>query len=414
MIPRPDLLDSHSPKGLEVFQLTTENDVPSCHVYMEAQIFTPDSKRLLLHRSAHAHGSDKNDAQHRYLLCDLENGGELLPVTDEVGVTAPSVAPDGQSFFYFVDETEVNGGRLTLKHRRFDGSAPETITVVDKPIPGTTFRPSRIYPLSTIRADGRKIAVSAFLGDGQVAGTFGLLVFDIQDAGVELILHGPSWCNMHPQYSRSLDPLRMRDILVQENHGNVTDINGALLQLTGGLGADIHVIRDDGRNFRDMPWGRDGQEFCQGHQCWRGRSDWAITATELTKTKECQLIESQAVLHTDHNGLLTPGGTRNHLSRNFPRPSFCHFATDLEGNRLIGDYRNDETSQHSHLPTSFYLADLGAPGIDAGNFTYLLSLHPQWKKDTHTHPFLSPNGTTAFFNSDESGILQAYMMRGLP
>jgi len=27
---------------------------------------------------------------------------------------------------------------------------------------------------------------------------------------------------------------------------------------------------------------------------------------------------------------------------------------------------------------------------------------------------LSPDGTLGFFNSDESGILQAYMLRGLP
>jgi hypothetical protein len=46
-------------------------------------------------------------------------------------------------------------------------------------------------------------------------------------------------------------------------------------------GADIHVLRDDGSTFRDMPWGRDGNEFCKGHQCWRGRTSWAITSTGL-------------------------------------------------------------------------------------------------------------------------------------
>src|SRR5512139_162191 len=39
---RPDLLDSNSPKGLEVIQLTTDTEVPSAHVYMESQIFTMD------------------------------------------------------------------------------------------------------------------------------------------------------------------------------------------------------------------------------------------------------------------------------------------------------------------------------------------------------------------------------------
>ena len=71
---RPDLLDANSAKGLEVIQLTAEADVPSSHVYMEAQIFTPDSKGFVLHRSAHAHGSDAKDPKHQYLLCERGTG----------------------------------------------------------------------------------------------------------------------------------------------------------------------------------------------------------------------------------------------------------------------------------------------------------------------------------------------------
>ena len=62
---RPDLLDERSPKDIEVVQLTTEPDVPSSHLYMEAQIFTPDSKRFVLHRSASAHGGGQRDPKHQ-------------------------------------------------------------------------------------------------------------------------------------------------------------------------------------------------------------------------------------------------------------------------------------------------------------------------------------------------------------
>ena len=72
MIERPDLRSEAGPAGLEVYQLTAEA-LPSSHVYMEAQIFAPDSTRLLLHRSAHPHGSDPRDPEHRYLLCDLQD-----------------------------------------------------------------------------------------------------------------------------------------------------------------------------------------------------------------------------------------------------------------------------------------------------------------------------------------------------
>jgi hypothetical protein len=80
------LLDAKSKPSIDVFQLTDE-EIPSSHIYMEAQIFTPDSNRLVLHRSAHPHGSRQDDPEHRYLLCDLENQWELSPLTDEVGVT---------------------------------------------------------------------------------------------------------------------------------------------------------------------------------------------------------------------------------------------------------------------------------------------------------------------------------------
>ena len=101
---RPELVPRSEREHLEVIQLTDEL-IPSSHIYMEAQIFTPDSQRLVLHRSAHPHGSDPTDPEHRYLICDLEDHGRLAPLTTEPGTTAPSISPDGNWLYYFVDET---------------------------------------------------------------------------------------------------------------------------------------------------------------------------------------------------------------------------------------------------------------------------------------------------------------------
>lgn len=407
--PRPDLLDAKSPPDLEVFQLTTETGVPSSHVYMEAQVFTLDSKRLVLHRSADAHGSNREDPEHRYLLCDLENGCALRPLTDERGATGPAVSPDGNFFYYFVDETRTNGGRLTLKRVNLDGSDRQTVLVLDGPLPGTKFRPSRIYSLSTISSDGQRLAIGGFLGDGQTANApFGLMVFDVVKASVNLVLQGPTWCNLHPQYSRSLDPEQSHDLLVQENHGNQCTPDGEITRLVGGEGADIHVIRDDGTDFRNLPWGRDGNEQCQGHQCWRGRSHWAITSTVTRKPAEYQLIEGRPLPHAGHVGLLSPGAFRNDLSRGFSRPFFFHFGVDLAGRRLISD------AGPLDKRASIHHAELGEPGEEpARNFRYLLCPKSSCVKTAHIHPFLSPDGRLGFFNSDESGVLQAYLIRGL-
>ena len=378
---------------------------------MEARIFSPDSKHFLLHRSATAHGGDRTDPKHQYFRCDIDDSCSLHQLTEETGAWAPSLAPDGKAVFYFVDETAPGQGRLSLKRVDLDGTNRQTIMVVDSPLPDTDFRPSRLYPLSTISADGRRLAISCFLADGNaVPPTWGLLVFDVEKATVDLIIHGPSWCNMHPQYTRSSVPADVHDILIQENHGNEADRQGRIAKLTGGTGADIHLIRDDGTDLRTMPWGRDGTEYCQGHQCWRGRSSWAITSTStrLETGHEAQLIESQAVVGEGHLGARTPGAARNDLTRDVANPHFHHFATDSKGKRLISDAQPFQQGGH------VVLADLGTPGTSPlTNVTYLLNAGSSCCKESHIHPFLSPDGSKAFFNSDESGILQAYMVRGL-
>ena len=407
MIERPDLIDEKSPAGLEVFQLTAEA-LPSSHIYMEAQIFTPDSQRLVLHRSAHPHGSDPRDPEHRYLVCDLGDGGALSPITNELGATAPSVSPDGQTLYYFVDETRPGvGGRLRLMRVGMDGTQREEVAALDGVLPGAPGPFSRPYPLSTISSDGRRLALSGFLGDGDTPNApWGLLVFEVDSGRIELILQGPSWCNVHPQYCRSSDPEASRDILVQENHGNQCDASGRFTRLTGGEGADIHVIRDDGTDFRDLPWGRDGNEFCQGHQCWIGDGQRALTSTGRRQPRCAELVEARAVPHVGHVGLAAPGGARNVLSRTFEQPDFYHFATDAAGQRLISD--SGPRDGGGGLWVGSIPADETAP-ID--DWAYILNPRSSWKKESHIHPFLSPDGQTGFFNSDESGTLQCYMVR---
>jgi hypothetical protein len=404
MISRPDLLDARSPAGLEVFQLTDDPALPSCHIYMEAQIFTPDSQRLLLHRVGNPHWGEREDPRHRYQVCDLADGGRLWNLTDEVGAIAPSVAPDGTAVYYFVDRS-TSGGGITLQRVNLDGTGRETLLTLDGPLPGTRFRASKLYSLSTISSDGRRLAISCFLGDGRDEGApFGLLVFDLVQPAVELVMMGPTWCNMHPQYCRATDPAASHDILVQENHGCRCDAKGEITVLVSGAGADIHVVRDDGMAFRNLPWGRDGLEACQGHQCWIGRSNRAITSTFTLPQRACTLLAGEAAPYIDHHGIATPDACRVDLSRDIAEPKFFHFATDIAGHRLITDTFDPEHG------STLYLADIPVDGPLA-NYTYLLHPHADWQKWTHVHPFLSPDGTMGFFNSDESGVLQAYMVR---
>ncbi len=96
------------------------------------------------------------------------------------------------------------------------------------------------------------------------------------------------------------------------------------------------------------------------------------------------------------------------MSRDFPNPHFYHFATDIDGKRLISDA--GPLDQRAKI----YVAELGEPGHDPLK-NWGLPAVPQvdLPEGGPIHPFLSPDGSMGFFNSDESGILQAYMIRGI-
>lgn len=418
MISRPDLLDERSPKGLEVFQIG-EGPLATSHIYMEARVFTPDSRRFVLQQAGQTHGCDRANPDHGYLLCDLENGGAITQLTHGAGDIAPSVSPDGRWLYYLHDETVLEGGRLELRRVALDGGKPEVLHVSDTPLKDTGRFPSRMYPLTSIRSDGRKLATGAYFGDARWENEpFGLIVFDLETGEPEVIWAEETLSNPHPQYFRGTDPRFFRDILVQENHGVLTDPQGVVRGYTGGqggdkLGPDIHVLRDDGENLRTLPWGRDGWvERCGGHQAWRGASEWVIGEITRWGHGDAHLMESRPLPFCGHVGKKCPGAERNRLTRSHPEGGFHHFATDESGRLLIMD--TDPIPEGRFVQ----MARLGEPGRDAlSDLTYLLRAGTSVKgypAAVHPHPFFSPDGRTAFFNSDESGVLRAYMLRNLP
>lgn len=421
------------PEGLELYVLSERLGAPSCHVYMEAQVFTPDSQRLILHRSAHPHGSDPEDPEHAYFLCDFADGGRLSPLADERGVTAPCVSPDGRHLYYCIrGGLTACDGRITLMRVGLDGTGRETVAVVDN---GTAAaQPAApMYPLSTIASDGRRVALASALAHapGDPCPEHALWVIDTRTGAVDVPLRGRHFCNLHMQYCRSQDA--PRDIMIQHNHGScspavggqhITHVaardpeSGCALRAVPasrdprdnhtGYGVDLHVIRDDGTAWRTFPWGRDGIECCQGHQCWRGDSRWGIASTlryQTPVTAVQELVESMPLPDAGHNGLLTPGAVRNRLSAGIAPPHFLHFATDARGTRIISDYEAESGEWH------LYEGSLAAPGAGPAALRCLLNLGPRAASPWHPHPFLSPDGTMAFFNASPDGLLQAYALR---
>mgnify|MGYP001161914752 FL=1 len=403
-----DFWEELARNGQEVFELTSDAAVPSAHIYPEAPVLSPDGTKLILHRHADEHTGNYQNPLHRYELCDLADGGALRPISDEARAAAPCMSPCGRWVYYFVDETPHHPGRILLRRLELATWERTTVAVLDGRIPGHRVEAcAPLYGLATIRRDGTKLAIGTRLsGSPKDYPETGLLIFDVCDGSVEMILHGPSYYNMHLQYCRS--PEHLGDLLIQENHGAVFDASGKCVHLVTAPGCDIHVLRDDGMDLRTMAWGRLESEDCRGHQCWRGNTPYALgAATVLSgpQTGDVRLLEGLPVRSSDHLGAATPGGTSRNLTEGLIGPRIDHFATDEAGSRLISDGLFEDGWK-------IQLSELDAP-LEGGlrNLTTLVRLGPS---KVHPHPFLSPDGGTAFFNSDITGTLQAYMIRNLP
>jgi hypothetical protein len=164
---RPDLLDARSPAGLRLVQITTDATLPSWNVYTEAAVFTPDSRRFVFVRQTAAGPIDSAGRGRQFWVCDLQDDFALRPLIDEPGmIRGTSMSVDGTWFYYIVEDPESTGAALVLRRVSTTTYRPETVLEIRDVIPGTRWRPSRAYPLSTMSSDGRRLATGCFLGDG--------------------------------------------------------------------------------------------------------------------------------------------------------------------------------------------------------------------------------------------------------
>lgn len=389
---RKDFPDKNSPKGLQVVQITTNPNAGSHNVYMESQIFTPDSKRFIFIR------------QGNFWLCDIEDNFSLVQVTDEQRVKGPAVSPDGKWMYYLVDKTVSAEGVLKLKRLSLENFTRETLLVLDGPIPGTNYKPTRIYSLSSISSDGKRLCTSAFLGDGKTKNApFGLLVFNLESPSVKLVFEGRHFNNTHPQYNHSTDPVLSHDILIQHNHDSIIDAGGE----SSGRPADskgtcLHVIRDDGTNWRDIPIGRDGIQYNSGHQQWRGKTGTVLSSVhhgKMTEQKGRPLLQGWPIATdetTSHKGSNIPGGKYVDVTRNLERPDFLHFSLDISGTYVVFDsYRTDE--QTGEMDIILSIGTLSREEKPVCKIQYLLNSRTSGRgQPAHTHPFFSPDSRMMF------------------
>jgi hypothetical protein len=420
-VERPDLLDARSPHGLRLVQITTDPAVASGHIYMEAPVFTPDSRRFVYHRIwIDDPSADTRFWRRQFWLCDIDDGFALRQLTDDLDATAPAVTADGRWLYYAITCHDVASRRgIRLMRCELDSGRNEVVMVLDKPLSGCHAPPSKVYPLGTVRSDGGAYACGVFIGDGVHPGRWALMVIDLIRHQASIAIESDHLINPHPQYSRSRDPEHFRDLLVQENLLVRSNARGERVHV--GSGCLLYVIRDDGTNLRVIPTG-DEHELNHGHQEWRGERTSVIVGVDhrhpgTPHTRPC--IEATPVAVADRRDraprrMPAAQRHRNDITRNLSGVAFGHTAFDLSGNHFVGDWR---LATEPGPSADLYLGHLGDEPDAALRVRYLLKPRSSYGRcqSTHPHPFLSPDGRRAFFNSDlEQPHPQIWMIDRLP
>ncbi|MEA4823369.1 MAG: hypothetical protein VB111_04555 [Clostridiaceae bacterium] len=406
--------------GVRIYQLT-QDGVSHSGIYPETPVWLEDRRHFLI----------TGENGYEISSLDGEPPVSILPrvLPDGARPTSACISRDGRWFYHL----RVYGEGLTVTSSlwRVDTRTLTSEKICDTPDRIDGFHPSHFYGIGTISSDGERFATSAFLGDGtQENAPAGLLVYDIPRRTCILIAADSEWHNSHLQYCQSTDPDASHDLLLQMNHGMLTSPDGRctrhLEPPPSGLGADIHVIRDDGTHWRDLPWGRDGLESCIGHQAWRTDSTSCITITlqnmdpsyGLEPHTRQHVIEAYPIptnREEPHIGAKIPGAKRRILDEGFENPRFCHFFCSADGSHFAFDTficEGEGTPKgETGIGQRVYIA------LDDGerlHFQYICNTRGKFlgEGSNHAHPILTPDNSGVLFNSTVSGKSQIYLAEG--
>ena len=409
-----EFLDRRSPKGIQVTQPVSGFEWTEL-IYPDVPCFMRDGRSFVfLSSDGPQVGYLGRKVRTRRLFNDKKPRDRVL------------ITFDGR-FVYYTEISKRRGGSVTLYRKDMETFRSEKLFHAAGKLPGTNL-PAAAFSPNTVSSDNLRLAGGMRLGDGKTKDApIGIIVLDLDEGKTRVVARDHDFINPHLQYCRAPDLEASHDLMIQMNHGVHTAGHrggppsvGRLVGPPSCGGGDAHVIRDDGTNWRDLPWGRDGKESLIGHQIWRGNARAAVTVMlENLDTSygwadgtRQEVVAGWPVKASRraHKGRLTPGGRRVVLSRGFPHARFCHLNTAATGLKFALDTFPVFDGERAGMQIYFGSArDERSPL----KFTYLLNSQNTFTgKHLHAHPILSPDGTMLFFNSAISGMRQFYMVTG--
>jgi len=424
-----------SPQGLRVLQISTDESRDSEAFYIDCPSWSDDSKLLLFRRHASADWSKKPG----YWICSVEEGFKSHPVVEHhepetydnpSKKTEASIDcvmdPAGRRVYHIMRMRD----KICVFPVNISTGARDSEPVCTAPAP------LRTRGAFSISADGKRLLMGNWLGDGKKEGApWGATIFELEQGTSRVIEFGNGYRNMHCQYSRNPEPAFSHDILLNVSQPKFAD--GSWLTPPDGswrwkdlpapadnMGGAYTVVRDDGTDWRMVPLGRHPEIHNGGHNVWRGREYSVVTSAYDTRNGRWRapLLEATPMpvgaagmtgpqvemLPETWLGQRRPGARVVDLTRYLARADSCHFAFDASGRHFVSDTDGYAKAEYSFL----YIGAYVAPSDDEPyvRTRYLLLPRTSWKtQPAHPHPYLSPNGRFVVFQSNFTGRPQVYV-----
>ena len=425
---------------MQVTSDTGRTSTVACQYIMR---WTPDSKRFFFHRAASDDGSSKAGIW----MCDVADGFAISPVY-EWDTTLVSHKPYDNTTTGKIAETFVvnrDGRSLGVIVRNRDVIELCRVDVESRKVETVMTAPA---PLSTgwmidNSADGMRVAFHIFLGDGRTEGApWGVRIFDLQRGTTWVVeldnlthkgvmyRHGSTFCD-------SSEHAGMYD-LVGHASGSPRLADGSWrtpadgswrhpmppADTSGGHGYTI-VFKDDGSDYprrsddpcRVIPLPRP-PAYQTSHAGWRGAATQSWVASMYNTTPQrwrAPFVEAwpTSITGAERTADANPAdGKWTDLTRFVARADACHFDFDASGRHFVSDTDGYVLPQTCMLYIGTYIEP--TCGDDPYFKTKLLGIpRTSWKgQPAHPHPFLSPDGNYAVFQSDFTGRPQINVAYG--
>ncbi|MEQ1861924.1 MAG: hypothetical protein ABMA13_18550 [Chthoniobacteraceae bacterium] len=339
--------------GATVWQLTSGAMITHA-IYGEQLYCSADGTRIALLR---CYSTDYKDGPMELWVADLNN---------------ESVTLLGPAAFFLVAG---NGEQDSIYYLRRNGSdAPTIVRVTLKTLEQTEVFAFGKCPvpesrgLLAVSPDGRYCMIIRRLGERR----FGIERIDLKSGTWQLIHEKDDIFNAHLQFSPAGG-----DVMVQQNRGGLLDEARNVVRSVGPEGATLYVIDQDGKNERALPIGKPHTPPVTGHECWLGKTGRVLLTTERGRIITAAPGDAEATLIADGR-------------------AYIHISASPDGRFFVAD--DIKTSR-------LYLGCIATKRVLPFCDTGASSGSPQY---THTHPYITPGNHRVIFNSDRTGICQAY------